>query len=120
MKALDRFGLAPILLLGLAYVGHTQVIQPIAAAYANMVQKVGENNELLRNAVDSNNKEDEVRVKAISAAQALNQQLAEANKELNQKILDATATAAEERRKIHAETQALLERVEKLLSKRGE
>jgi hypothetical protein len=118
-KGLDRFGLAPILLLGLAYVGHTQVIQPIAAAYASMVAKVGENNELLKTAVERNNAEDAERVAAISAAQALNQSLAEANRALNTKILEATAAASEDRRKIHAETREVLERVERLLSKRG-
>jgi hypothetical protein len=108
------------LLLGLAYIGHTQVVQPIAAAYASMVAKVAENNELLKTAVERNNAEDAERVKAISAAQALNQQLAEANRELNTKILDATAAATEDRRKIHAETRAVLERVERLLSKGAE
>ena len=119
-RGLDRFGLAPVLLLGLAYIGHTQVVQPIAAAYASMVAKVAENNELLKTAVERNNAEDAERVKAISAAQALNQQLAEANRELNTKILDATAAATEDRRKIHAETRAVLERVERLLSKGAE
>ena len=116
-KGLDRFGLAPILLLGLAYVGHTQVIQPIAAAYANMVQKVAENNELLKTAVERNNAEDTERVAAITAAQALNKALAEENRAINTKILEAISNADTTRRQIHAETQSLLQRVEKLLAK---
>ena len=88
-KGLDRFGLAPIMLLGLAYIGHTQVVQPIATAYANMVAKVAENNELLKQAVEKNNAEDTERVAAISAAQALNKALAEENRALNNRILEA-------------------------------
>jgi hypothetical protein len=119
-KGLDRFGLAPIMLLGLAYVVHTQVIQPIAAAYASMVSKVAENNELLKSAVEKNNAEDTERVAAITAAQALNQRLAEENRALNTRILEAIANADAARTQIHSETQALLERVERLLSKGAE
>ena len=119
-KGLDRFGLAPILLMGLAYVGHTQVVQPIAAAYANMVAKVGENNELLKSAVEKNNAEDTERVAAISAAQALNKALAEENRALNTRILEAITNADAARKQIHSDTQAVLDRVEKLLSKGNE
>jgi hypothetical protein len=119
-KGLDRFGLAPIMLLGLAYVGHTQVIQPIAAAYANMVAKVAENNELLKAAVERNNAEDTERVADITAAQALNKQLAEENRALNTKILEAITNADTARKQIHSDTQAVLDRVEKLLSKGNE
>lgn len=118
-RGLDRFGLAPVLLLGLAYIGHTQVVQPIAAAYANMVQKVGENNELLKAAVEKNNAEDAERVAAITAAQALNRQLAEENRALNTKILEGIANADAARRQVHAETRAVLERVERMLTKGG-
>ena len=119
-KGLDRFGLAPILLMGLAYVGHTQVVQPIAAAYANMVAKVAENNELLKTAVERNNAEDSERVAAITAAQALNKALAEENRALNTRILEAIAKADEERRTIHQDTRTVLERVEKLIAKGSE
>jgi hypothetical protein len=119
-KGLDRFGLAPILLMGLAYVGHTQVVQPIAAAYANMVAKVAENNELLKTAVERNNAEDTERVAAISAAQALNKALAEENRALNTRILEAITNADAARKQIHSDTQAVLDRVERLLSKRGD
>jgi hypothetical protein len=116
-KGLDRFGLAPILLLAGAYVVQTSVIQPIAKSYSAMVDKVGDTNALLREAVERNNAEDAQRVAAISAAQALNQSLAQENRALNEKILGATADAAAERRKIHDETRVVLERVERLLSK---
>ena len=119
-KGLDRFGLAPILLLGLAYIGHTQVVQPIAAAYAKMVADVGENNRLLKESVERNNAEDGQRVAAISAAQALNKALAEENRALNTRILEAIGNADTTRRQIHAETRAVLERVERLLSKGAE
>jgi hypothetical protein len=85
-----------------------------------MIERVSETNSIIKDEITKNNLEDTQRVAAITAAQTLNQQLAEANRELNNKILDATAAATEDRRKIHAETQALLERVEKLLSRRGE
>ena len=119
-RGLDRFGIAPVLLLGLAYVTYTSVLQPIAKSYSLMIERVSETNSIIKDEITKNNLEDTQRVAAITAAQTLNQQLAEANRELNNKILDATAAATEDRRKIHAETQALLERVEKLLSRRGE
>jgi hypothetical protein len=87
-KGLDRFGLAPVLLIGLAYIGHTQVVQPIAAAYAHMVETVAENNRLLKEAVEQNSREDAERVLAISAAQAANRALAEENRALNNRILE--------------------------------
>jgi hypothetical protein len=118
-KGLDRFGLAPILLLGLAYIGHTQVVQPIAAAYAKMVADVAENNKLLKEAVENNNDEDTERVAAITAAQALNKSLAEENKALNTRILEAISNADAARRQIHSETRVLLERVERLIQKGG-
>lgn len=114
-KGLDRFGLAPILLLGLAYIGHTQVVQPIAAAYAKMVTQVGDTNRMLKESLDLNNKEDAERVAAISAAQALNQKLAEENRALNTQILNAIDDANEDRRKIHGETREILDRVLKAL-----
>lgn len=86
-KGLDRFGLAPILLIGLAYIGHTQVIVPIANAYAKMVEAVAENNRLLREAIDKNNKEDGERVLLISKAEDEIRKLSEENRELNQQIL---------------------------------
>jgi hypothetical protein len=116
-KGLDRFGLAPILLMALAYLGHTQVVQPIATAYMKMVAQVGDTNEMLRKEIETNNRDDMERVAAISAAQSLNQQLAETNRELNTQILQALAAANEERRKIHGETQAVLERVVRVLDK---
>lgn len=115
-KGLDRFGLAPVLLLGLAYVGHTQVVVPIATAYANMVATVADTNKMLRQAIEQNNREDAERVAAISAAQVANRELAEANRELNQSILAAIARADEERRSIHAATKTVLERVEARLA----
>ena len=119
-KGLDRFGLAPILLLAGAYVVQTSVIQPIAKSYSTMVDKVGDTNTMLRDAVERNNKEDSERVAAISAAQALNQAIANENRALNERILAATGEAAAERRKIHDETRIVLERVERLLQERGE
>ena len=119
-KGLDRFGLAPVLLLAGAYVVQTSVVQPIAKSYSQMVDKVGETNAMLREAVERNNKEDAERVSQISAAQALNQSIANENRALNERILAATGEAAAERRKIHDETRVLLERVERLLSKGSE
>ena len=118
-RGLDRFGLAPVMLLGLAYVTYTSVVQPIAHSYSAMVDKVGETNAIIKDEITKNNLEDTQRVAAISAAQTLNQQLAEENRALNTKILEAIGKADEERRKIHAETREVLERVERLLSKRG-
>lgn len=86
-KGLDRFGLAPVLLLALGYFGHTQVVQPIAAAYARMVSDVAENNRLLKQAVEDNNRDDGQRVAVITEAQQLNRKLAEENRELNARIL---------------------------------
>ena len=119
-KGIDRLGLAPIMLLGLAYVTYSSVLQPLAKSYSSVVEKVGQTNDLLREAVELNNKEDAERVLQISAAQALNQKLAEDNKALNERILAATSEAAAERRKIHDETRVVLERVEKLLSARSQ
>jgi formiminotetrahydrofolate cyclodeaminase len=116
---LDRFGLAPVLLLGLAWIGHREVVVPIAKAYAKMVADVDENNKLLKESVERNNQEDSVRVQSISAAQALNKSLAEENKALNTKILEAISNADAARRQIHAETRVLLERVERLIQKGG-
>ena len=120
LKGVDRLGIAPVLLLGLAYVTYSSVLQPLAKSYSATVEKVGETNALLRDAVERNNKEDGERVAAISAAQALNQAIANENRSLNERILAATGEAAAERRKIHEETRAVLERVEKLLSARGQ
>lgn len=86
-KGLDRFGLAPILLLALAYVGHTQVVVPIAVAYARMVDTVGDTNRLLRESIETNNREDGERVALLQAAQAENRRLNEENRELNTRIL---------------------------------
>ena len=86
-KGLDRFGLAPVLLLAVGYVGHTQVVQPIAAAYARMVSDVAENNKLIKQAVEDNNRDDTARVLAITEAQRLNRALAEENRALNTTIL---------------------------------
>ena len=119
-RGLDRFGIAPVLLLGLAYVTYTSVLQPIAKSYSAMVDKVADTNAMLREAVEKNSREDGERVAQISAAQALNQQLAETNKELNNRILEAISKADASRTQIHSETQAILDRVEKLLLKRGE
>ena len=116
-KGLDRFGLAPILLIALAYLGHTQIVQPIATAYMKMVAQVGDTNEMLRREIEKNNLDDMERVAAISAAQSLNQKLAETNRELNLQIIQALSAANEERRKIHGETQAVLERVVRVLDK---
>jgi hypothetical protein len=85
-----------------------------------MVDKVGETNAIIKDEITKNNLEDTQRVAAISAAQTLNQQLAEENRALNTRILEAIGKADEERRTIHQETRAVLERVERLLSKGGE
>lgn len=86
-SGLDRFGLAPILLLALAYLGHTQVVVPIAVAYAKMVDTVGDTNRLLRESIEKNNREDGERVATIAVAQAENRRLSEENRELNARIL---------------------------------
>ena len=119
-KGLDRFGLAPVLLLAIAYFGHTQVIQPIASAYAKMVDEVGSTNRLLKESIDKNNQEDAERVAAIREAQELNRRLAEENRALNTKIIEAINSAATDRRSIHDETQAVIERVLRVLESRGE
>jgi hypothetical protein len=119
-KGLDRFGIAPIMLMGLAYVTYTSVLQPIAKSYSAMVERVTETNAIIKDEITKNNLEDSSRVAAISAAQTLNQKLAEENRELNTRILQAIAKADEERRTIHQETRTVLERVEKLLSKGSE
>jgi formiminotetrahydrofolate cyclodeaminase len=116
-KGLDRFGLAPVLLLGLAYVGHTTVVQPIAKSYSAMVDKVTETNAIIKDEITKNNLEDTQRVAAISAAQTLNQQLAEENRALNTRIIEALATADTARKDIHSETREVLERVLKALDK---
>jgi hypothetical protein len=119
-RGLDRFGLAPVMLMGLAYVTYTSVLQPIAHSYSAMVDKVGETNAIIKDEITKNNLEDTQRVAAISAAQTLNQQLAEENRALNTRILEAISKADAARTQIHTETQALLERVERLLSKGSE
>lgn len=86
-KGLDRFGLAPILLIALAYVGHTQVIVPIASAYAEMVRTVGDTNQMIRHAIDQNNAEDGKRVALLAQAEADIKRVTDENRELNQKIL---------------------------------
>jgi hypothetical protein len=116
-KGLDRFGLAPIMLMGLAYITYTSVLQPIAKSYSAMVERVSETNAIIKDEITKNNLEDSSRVAAISAAQTLNQKLAEENRELNTRILEAIARADEERRTIHQETRVVLERVERLLQK---
>ena len=116
-KGLDRFGLAPVLLLALAYVGHSQVVQPIANAYAKMVADVDENNKLLKESVERNNQEDSVRVQSISAAQAENKALLEENKALNKQILEVVANSESVRKQIQADAQRILERVDQLINK---
>lgn len=76
-----------MLLLGLAYFGHTQILVPLAAAYSSVISKVGENNEMLRKAIDQNNKEYGERVALLAKAEAEIKQVSEENRELNQKIL---------------------------------
>jgi hypothetical protein len=110
-RGLDRFGLAPILLIFGAYIGHTQVVQPIAAAYSKMVAQVGDTNDMLRKAVEQNNREDSERVVAITTAQEMNRRLLEENRALNNKILENIDAADKARREIHGETKAVLERV---------
>jgi len=102
-KGLDRFGLAPILLIGLAYIGHREVVVPIAAAYTRMVSDVDENNRLLKQSLDENMRDDAVAVAAITEAQRVNRELSEGNRklseenrELNTRILDALERVLEE------------------------
>ena len=116
-KGLDRFGLAPVMLMGLAYVTYTSVLQPIAKSYSAMVERVTETNAIIKDEITKNNLEDSQRVSAITAAQTLNQNIANENKALNERILAAIAAANEERRQIHQETRIVLERVERLLQK---
>lgn len=85
---LDRFGLAPVLLLGLAYVVHTQVVAPIAGAYVRMVEAVGDTNRLIRESIEEKNAEGIARVALLKEAQEANRRVAEENRELNTRILE--------------------------------
>jgi hypothetical protein len=103
--------------LALAYVGHSQVVVPLANAYAKVVQQVGDNNALLKTAVEKNDAEDGKRVEMITTAISTIRQIAEENRVLNNRILEGIANADAARRQVHAETRAVLERVELLLKK---
>jgi len=116
-RAWDRFGIAPVLLLGLAWFGHREVVVPLATAYSEMVNRVSENNTLLKTAVEKNDEEDGRRVEMITAAIATIRQIAEENRTLNNRILEGIANADAARRQVHAETRAVLERVEQLMTK---
>lgn len=85
----DRFGLAPVLLVVLAWFVSFKVLIPIVDSYKQALQHIDQNNALLKNSLDANQLEDTKRVVEISAAQSANRDLLEENKMLNQKILAA-------------------------------
>lgn len=121
MEFLDRYGVSTLLLLGAAYAAHTTIIQPIASEYQQMVKRVGENSELLRQEVQANDAADTERVLAMQRATDKLQSIldevrsiGEKNEALNRQILDGLAV----NRTINRTNQNALNRIaEKLLGR---
>jgi hypothetical protein len=68
-KGLDRFGLAPILLLVAGWWAATKVLEPLFTEYREAIKSISETNRLLKDEVASNDAEDGLRVEAITTLQ---------------------------------------------------
>lgn len=98
IDVLERHGVSTILLLGLAYVAHTELITPIAAAYKKTVEQVGANAEIIKEGLERESRLDDERVRQLTKAQdSLGaimrdiERVADENRTLNRLILDGLA-----------------------------
>ena len=74
-KGLDRFGLAPVLVLLVGWWAASKVLEPLLAEYRDAVRAISETNKLLKDEVASNDVEDCRRVEAITKLQNENRAL---------------------------------------------
>ena len=74
-KGLDRFGLAPVVLLVGGWWAASKVLEPLMAEYREAVRAIAETNKLLKDEITSNDAEDGRRVEAITNLQNENRAL---------------------------------------------
>jgi len=74
-KGLDRFGLAPVVLLVGGWWAASKVLEPLMAEYREAVRAIAETNKLLKEEITSNDAEDGRRVEAITNLQNENRAL---------------------------------------------
>jgi len=75
MRGLDRFGLAPVVLLVGGWWAASKVPEPLMAEYREAVRAIAETNKLLKEEITSNDAEDGRRVEAITNLQNENRAL---------------------------------------------
>jgi hypothetical protein len=63
---IERLGLPTVLLVGIGFFGYRGVVEPMAKTYREVIAQVGETNNLLRQEVESNDREDGERVKLLA------------------------------------------------------
>ena len=74
-KGLDRFGLAPVLLLVGCWWAASKVLEPLVTEYRQAIRDIDETNKLLKEEIGRNNAEDGQRVEAITNLQNENRAL---------------------------------------------
>ena len=74
-KGLDRFGLAPVLLLVGGWWAASKVLEPLVTEYREAIRDIDETNKLLKEEISRNNTEDGQRVQAITNLQNENRAL---------------------------------------------
>jgi hypothetical protein len=74
-KGLDRFGLAPIVLLVGGWWAASKIIEPLIAEYREAIRTISETNRLLKDEITQNDAEDGRRVEAITNLQNENRAL---------------------------------------------
>lgn len=67
-KGLDRFGLAPIIVLVGGWWISQSVLAPLIQEYREAIRDIDETNELLKDEIARNNREDDQRVEKITGA----------------------------------------------------
>ena len=74
-RALDRFGLAPVVLLVGGWWAASKVLEPMLSEYREAIRTISETNRLLKDEITQNDAEDGRRVEAITNLQNENRAL---------------------------------------------
>ena len=104
-KVIERLGLPTILIIAIGYVGYNEIVSPIAAKYAEMLDAVTDSNTKLTEIVD------DVRLKLTETAVK--------NGELIAKLGDDAADAKAIQRELAAKIDTLLAATRELSSRIG-
>jgi len=104
-KVIERLGLPTILIIAIGYVGYNEIVSPIAAKYAEMLDAVTDSNTKLTEIVD------DVRLKLTETARK--------NGELIEKLGEDAADAKAMQRELAAKIDTLLAATRELSSRIG-